>query len=99
MNTSLKNFCESLFKEDGFILVDANSKEYIIGDPGEKSLKLKILNNKKKMLNYRCDAHTMWWLVWILLRNFNSKIIQLIPDKAPITNHTINLNLYDILYR
>ena len=33
MNTSLKKFCETLFKKDGFILVDANSREYKIGKP------------------------------------------------------------------
>ena len=51
MNTSLKNFCESLFKEDGFILVDANSKEYIIGKPKKDiPIKLKILD---KSLHYK----------------------------------------------
>ena len=51
MNTSLKNFCESLFKEDGFILVDANSKEYKIGKPKKDiPIKLKILD---KSLHYK----------------------------------------------
>ena len=51
MNTSLKNFCESLFKEDGFILVDANSKEYTIGKPKKDiPIKLKILD---KSLHYK----------------------------------------------
>ena len=30
---NLKKFCENLFKEDGFVLIDANSKKYIIGKP------------------------------------------------------------------
>ena len=30
---NLSQFCENLFKEDGFILIDANSKEYVIGKP------------------------------------------------------------------
>ena len=51
MNSSLKNFCESLFKEDGFILVDANSKEYTIGKPKKDiPIKLKILD---KSLHYK----------------------------------------------
>ena len=51
MNTSLKNFCENLFKLDGFILVDANSNEYIIGKPKkEVPIKLKILD---KSLHYK----------------------------------------------
>ena len=51
MNTSLKKFCENLIKVDGFILVDANSNEYIIGKP-EKDIpiKLKILD---KSLHYK----------------------------------------------
>ena len=51
MDTSLKNFCENLFKLDGFILVDANSNEYIIGKPKkEVPIKLKILD---KSLHYK----------------------------------------------
>ena len=34
---NLSQFCENLFKEDGFILIDANSKEYVIGKPKKKS--------------------------------------------------------------
>ena len=41
----LARFLNKIFKKSGFILVDAYSKEYIIGDPGEKPIKLKILNN------------------------------------------------------
>ena len=51
MNTSLKKFCETLFKEDGFILVDANSREYKIGKPKKDiPIKLKILD---KSLHYK----------------------------------------------
>jgi cyclopropane-fatty-acyl-phospholipid synthase len=51
MSTSLKKFCKNLIKIDGFILVDANSNEYIIGKP-EKDIpiKLKILD---KSLHYK----------------------------------------------
>jgi cyclopropane-fatty-acyl-phospholipid synthase len=51
MSTSLKKFCKNLIKVDGFILVDANSNEYIIGKP-EKDIpiKLKILD---KSLHYK----------------------------------------------
>jgi len=51
MSTSLKKFCKNLIKVDGFILVDANSNEHIIGKP-EKDIpiKLKILD---KSLHYK----------------------------------------------
>ncbi len=51
MSTSLKKFCKNLIKIDGFILVDANSNEYIIGKP-EKDIpiKLKVLD---KSLHYK----------------------------------------------
>ena len=43
----LARFLNRLFKEDGFILVDANLKKYIIGNPKKKiQLFLKILNKK-----------------------------------------------------
>ena len=44
MSTSLKKFCKNLIKIDGFILVDANSNEYIIGKP-EKDIPIKIKNS------------------------------------------------------
>ena len=48
---NLKKFCENLFKEDGFVLIDANSKEYIIGKPLKQNpIKLKILD---KSLHYK----------------------------------------------
>ena len=51
MNISLKKFCETLFKKDGFILVDANSREYKIGKPKKDiPIKLKILD---KSLHYK----------------------------------------------
>ena len=41
----LARFLNNVFKKDGFILIDANSKSYIIGNPkSENPLKLKILN-------------------------------------------------------
>ena len=43
----LVSFLDKLFKEDGFILIDANSKKYIIGSPKkEKPIKLKLLDKK-----------------------------------------------------
>ena len=55
MSSSLKKFCKNLIKVDGFILVDANSNEYIIGKP-EKDIpiKLKILD---KSLHYKLLFH------------------------------------------
>ena len=43
----LARFLNQLFKEDGFILIDANLKKYIIGIPKKKNpITLKILNKK-----------------------------------------------------
>ena len=43
----LARFLNNVFKEDGFILIDAYSKSYIIGSPiKENPIKLKILNKK-----------------------------------------------------
>ena len=43
----LARFLNNVFKKDGFILVDSNSKNYIIGTPKNKNpIKLKILNKK-----------------------------------------------------
>ena len=42
---NLTRFCEKLFKVDGFVLVDANSKEYTIGKPKKKiPIRLRILD-------------------------------------------------------
>ena len=39
----LARFLNNVFKKDGFILIDANSKSYIIGNPkSENPIKLKI---------------------------------------------------------
>ena len=57
---------------------------------------IKNTNNFNDFLN-NLDNLTMEDIFSLPLDYFNSKIIQLIPDKAPITNHTINLNLYDLL--
>ena len=41
----LARFLNNVFKKDGFILVDANSKSYIIGNPkSENPIRVKILN-------------------------------------------------------
>ena len=43
----LVSFLNKLFKEDGFILIDANSKKYIIGNPKkEVPITLKLLDKK-----------------------------------------------------
>ena len=43
----LINFLNKLFKHDGFVLIDANSKKYIIGNPKkEKPILLKLLDKK-----------------------------------------------------
>ena len=44
---SLASFLNNIFKNNGFILVDANLKKYIIGCPQKKTpITLKILNKK-----------------------------------------------------
>jgi cyclopropane-fatty-acyl-phospholipid synthase len=50
----LARFLNKVFKKDGFILTDANSKDYIIGNPGNNPIKLKILN---KNLHYKLLFH------------------------------------------
>ena len=43
----LARFLNKLFKKDGFILIDANLKKYIIGEPeNQNPIILKILNKK-----------------------------------------------------
>ena len=44
----LASFLNKIFVKGGFILTDANGKDYIIGNPGEKAIKLKILDKKLK---------------------------------------------------
>ena len=51
----LVSFLNSLFKHDGFELIDSNSKKYVIGKPSrEKPISLKLLDPKlmKKLLLY-----------------------------------------------
>ena len=50
----LASFLNKVFKKGGFILTDANSKDYIIGNPGNNPIKLKILN---KNLHYKLLFH------------------------------------------
>ena len=44
----LARFLNNVFKKDGFILVDANSKSYIIGNP-KNEIKEDITNEIKKL--------------------------------------------------
>ena len=37
----LASFLNKVFKKSGFILTDANAKDYIIGNPGDNPIKLK----------------------------------------------------------
>ena len=50
----LARFLNKVFKKDGFILTDANSKDYIIGNPKNNPIKLIILN---KNLHYKLLFH------------------------------------------
>ncbi|MDB4069911.1 cyclopropane-fatty-acyl-phospholipid synthase family protein [Candidatus Pelagibacter sp.] len=55
----LVRFLNNIFKNDGFLLVDANSKNYIIGSPKKKiPITLRILNKKLHYkLLYRPDLY------------------------------------------
>ena len=51
----LASFLNKVFKKDGFILIDANNKEFIIGSPtNEKPIKVKLLD---KGLSYKLLFH------------------------------------------
>ena len=50
----LARFLNQIFKEGGFVLIDANLKEYIIGQPHENPIRLKILDKK---LHYKLLFH------------------------------------------
>ena len=51
----LARFLNKVFKKDGFILVDANSKKYIIGSPTSKNpIQIKILD---KQLHFKLLIH------------------------------------------
>ena len=48
---NLTKFLKDLFKEDGFVLIDANFKEYIIGKPKKQNpIKVRLLD---KSLHYK----------------------------------------------
>ena len=50
----LAKFLNKIFKKGGFILTDANSRDYIIGYPKKNPIRLKILNKK---LHYKLLFH------------------------------------------
>ena len=50
----LARYLNKVFKKDGFILTDANLKDYIIGKPNKNPIRLKILNKK---LHYKLLIH------------------------------------------
>ncbi len=48
---NLTHFLNQLFKDDGFVLIDANSKEHIVGNPKKKNpIKIRLLD---KSLHYK----------------------------------------------
>ena len=63
LNMQLARFLNKIFKKGGFILTDANSKDYIIGDPDNNPIKLKILN---KNLHYKLLFHPDFILVKLI---------------------------------
>ena len=55
----LASFLNKVFKKDGFILTDADSKDYIIGNPSKSPIKLKIL--KKSSLQIIISSRPIFW--------------------------------------
>ena len=49
----LARFLNKVFKKGGFVLTDANSKDYTIGQPNNNPIKLKILNknDEEELMN------------------------------------------------
>ena len=47
----LARFLNKVFKKGGFVLTDANSKDYIIGEPDNNPIKLKIYLGSMKLLS------------------------------------------------
>ena len=50
----LARFLDKVFTRGGFILTDANQKDYIIGNPNNNPIKIKILDSK---LHYKLLFH------------------------------------------
>ena len=50
----LVSFLNKVFKKGGFVLIDANSKEHVIGEPSNNPIRLKILH---KRLHYKLLFH------------------------------------------
>ena len=55
----LARFLNKVFKKGGFVLTDANSKDYIIGEPDYNPIKLKILITMKKIDEAKMEAESM----------------------------------------
>ena len=50
----LARFLNKIFVKSGFILTDANDNDYIIGNPGDNPIQVKILDSK---LHYKLLFH------------------------------------------
>ena len=48
----LARFLNKIFKKGGFILVDANLKEYIIGEPVNNPIKLNFSNSSPTLMHF-----------------------------------------------
>ena len=54
----LVNFLNDLFKEDGFRLIDANKREYLIGKPKKKNpIILELLDSSMPVSYTHLRAH------------------------------------------
>ena len=45
----LASFLNKIFKKGGFILTDANSRDYIIGEPGNNPIRLRIFKKESSL--------------------------------------------------
>ena len=94
---NLSRFCENLIKEDGFVLIDANSKKYVIGKPKkDKPIIIKLLD---KNLHYKLllfpdlyfgEAYTDGSLI---IENGNLTDFLDIAQKSIGRNETNNFNV------
>ena len=64
----LARFLNTVFKKDGFILVDANSKSYIIGIPKSKNIAIYLPTDSR----YRISPNVSWLNVLVRVGNITT---------------------------
>ena len=74
----LARFLNSVFKKDGFILVDANSKNYIIGNPKSDNPKQLMKNFVKLEVSLKSIILSLGFILFIKKRKISTKIYYLL---------------------